>query len=222
MNGRADRRRRLSVVAALAAAAVGLGACGIPVSQSAQPASSRDLNPQLSQLGPPTTTTPKPPPSVATPHSNHLEIFLVNRGASHLVPVQRSWASHVTPSIALSVLALGPNAVDTRLGLQTDLATGAAPKDVPVNRAGVAKVVLDESTFVPLVGASLYVPLAQITFTLMTNFSYIKGVDFYLGTNPPQLFNYTPDGSNQLSPVTEQTYAALKPVAPAKRSTSKS
>lgn len=215
------RARRLLPTAALVAVAVGLGACGIPVSQSAQPASSRDLPSQLSQVGVPTTTVPKPP-HVAASHSNHLEIFLLNRSGTHLVAVRRSWSGHITPQIALGVLALGPYPSDAKDGLQSDLAQGAAaPKVEAVSKSGIATVRLDESTFVSLVGASLYIPLAQVVFTLMSNFSYIKGVEFYLAVNPPELFNYTPDGFNEPSPVTVQTYATLKPVnVPTKKKSS--
>ena len=214
---RIARERALVRVGALVALALGLGACGIPLSSTAQGYTPRNLSSVLTGKNTPTTTTPKPPP-VRTEHSRHLEIFLVNRAGTHLVGVRRSWTSPVTPQIALNVLAFGPTASDSKLGLQTDLAQGATTKVVGI-KAGIASVTLDESTFLPLVGSSLYVPLAQIVFTLMTNFSSIRGVNFFLAVDPPVQYNYTPDGFNQPEPVTEQTYAALKPVPPTKSKT---
>ena len=208
--------RRPGLAAALAVAALALGGCGIPLSQGAQPVSSRNLPPVLSGTTPSstTTTTTLPAPSE---HAQHLEIYLVDRDGTHLVAVRRPWQQQVTPIIALGLLALGPNSVDSRRGLQTQL--GAAPKfEVSVGKkTGIATVTLDVSTFSDLFGSNLYVPLAQIVYTLMENFSYIKGIDFYLAGSPPELFNYTPSGSTSLSPVTEETYHLLAPLPAKKR-----
>jgi spore germination protein GerM len=204
-------RRRLLVALLGASIAVSLGGCGIPLSRSAEPTAERSLPPLLSNAPATTAPAPKPPP-VATEHANHLVVYLVDATGQHLVAVKRNWPDKVTPTVALNVLGLGPESQDPR-GLKSFLA--AAPREpVSIGRNGVAKVTLDESTFSVLFGASLYVPLAQIVFTLMANFSNIKGVNFFLAGKPPVLFNYTPNGSVSPQPVTEQTYAALKPLPP--------
>ena len=112
----------------------------------------------------------------------------------------------ITDKSSLELLAQGPNSVDSKRGIQTDL--GAAPHfDVQVAHK-VAQVTLDVSTFGDLFGSNLYVPLAQIVFTLMEDFPSLTGVNFYLAG---ELFNYTPSGTASHAPVTERTYAVLAP-----------
>jgi len=199
-------RLSLKRAVVLGGLALSLGGCGIPLSRSAQAISSANLPAELNGGAPTSTTTSTTVPPVPS-HASHLEVYLVAHSGTHLVAVRRYWEQKVTPLIALGLLIQGPDLSDAKRGIQTDLAT-TDHVEVSVSKAGLAEVTLG-SSFDDLFGTSLYVPLAQIVFTLMVNFPYIKGVNFYLAG---ELFNYTPSGSSSPRPVTERTYALLAPL----------
>ncbi len=207
MSGRA---RSWSALVATALVGLVAAGCGVPLSQSAQMLPKSALPDALAGPGttmPTTTTTTTTLPAKRSAHEQ-LAIYLVG-SSGHLVRVRRYWNQQITPSIALALLAQGPNAAEK--SLTSGIAQSASLR-VSISKRGIASVQLD-STFAQLFGAGLYVPLGQIVYTLMANFPDIKGVNFFLHEEGSSLlFNYTPNGTTALQPVTERTYASLAPL----------
>ncbi|MCU1490498.1 MAG: hypothetical protein JWM85_1903 [Acidimicrobiaceae bacterium] len=205
-------RAKSTVAATLGLLAIGASACGVPLSNGAQPVGAplpAALNlPGASSTS--TTPTTTQPPTKPNP-KDQVVIYLVNV-AGQLVGVRRTWYTTIVPSTALQLLALGPSATEKNLA-PTDLPTRAL--DVRVTKSGIAQVDLSP-TFGSRFGPDLYLPLAQVTYTLMQNFPKVKGVNFYLtGSGGNLLYNYTPEATTTSTPVTTKTYHSLLAPPPA-------
>ncbi|HUZ21953.1 MAG TPA: GerMN domain-containing protein [Acidimicrobiales bacterium] len=204
-------RRRALVGLALGLGALALAACGVPLSTTAQPLSANNV--PFNLIGPngSPTSTSTPAPSDGTPHGPHGEVYFVTSGSSPVLKGTLRFSQvPITPRIALKLLEEGPTAAELKAGLTTRLPGGTQLQVNLDRRSGIATVQLD-APFINLDGQNLYIPLAQIVFTLMRLFSDIKGVNFTLFGS---LYNYTPDGTTSATYVTTQTYISLNPAGP--------
>lgn len=195
---------RVAVAAGLAAAGLGLAACGVPSSHNAISLPGNDRVSAGSTTSSSSTTTTQP----KTVHQTTVYFF---RSDGLLTGVQRAFPSKVTPSDVLFLLGEGPYNNATEKNLKSAVPTIASPRITVTD--GIARVILDGSTFDALYATQLSNALGQIVVTLMTNFPAIKGVNFFL--HEPGLalvpYNYTPFGTAVRRPVTVQTYASLLP-----------
>lgn len=203
-------RRRAVVVLALGLGTLALAGCGVPLSATAQPLSPNNV--PFNLIGPngSSTSTSTPAPSDGTPHGPHGEVYFVTGGASPVLKGTLRFSQvPITPRIALKLLEEGPTTAEIKAGLSTKLPGGTDLHVEVDQRSGIANVQLD-APFIDLDGQDLYIPLAQIVFTLM-RFSAIKGVNFTLFGSP---YNYTPEGTTSNTYVTTQTYISLNPAGP--------
>lgn len=207
-------RRHLAALAALLGLLLLAAGCGVPVAKQAQTLPRKGLPPALALENASTSTSSSTTTTTAPKKAQkRLTIFLVDDHTNRLVAAPRFWSQQLDPSVALGLLTQGASASEK--DLTTGLQTSAALK-LRLRSNGIAHVTLD-STFDGLYGQSLYLPLAQIVYTLMTNFPSIKGVNFYLEGS---LFNYTPTGAAIAHPVTTKTYQSVGPL-PVKKPPSK-
>lgn len=207
------RRRPRLAAAALALVALCCAACGVPTNQSAVMLPQNYKVAVVGEASSTTsTTTTTTLPRGKTPAQPSVFFFGPD---GHLAEVHRPESKLVTPNVVLYLLALGPNAKEKTL---TTLVPPSPNIDVAMPRTkGVADVYLDDASFGPLVGTQLYEALAQIVYTLMSDFPSITGIRFYLRIAGGMIpFNYTPDGNVVTAPVTTQTYASLAPLPPPK------
>lgn len=174
------RRRRATVLAVLVLAALGLGACGVPV--DARPtALARNGIPfgLLDPVPPPTTSTTAPSP-VGVP----VQIFLIGP-AGHLVAVARD-VPVSAPDLAsvLGALVFGPTDVEAASGLQTALSQQTTILGANID-GHIATVNLG-GTFGQLVGPPQIQAVAQIVFTVCT-LPGVTGVTFELSGLPVEV-----------------------------------
>ncbi len=199
-------RRHLVTVAGALAAALGLGACGIPTGGPPEALPATQI-PYHLETGPttPTTTTPAGP---AVGHEVAYSIYLLDNGV--LVPVRRL-APKPAPQFALDSLAFGPTTAEFNASLSSALITFPPPHlrlTGPVTKAGLARVALD-STTASLDPISLYEALGQIVLTL-TQFCGVQEVSFsFNGSAFPA---FLPNGTAPPTPVSRADYLEITPV----------
>jgi hypothetical protein len=197
-----SRLRRLGVPALVLGAGLLAGACGIPLSNAAQPLARSQVPPGLLVKPPPTTTT-----APETPNARPIGVYFLNSSLTRLVKTTADEPT-ASPAEALGLLTYGLTAADNNLGYQTALVPQATPSVKVDNRTGVATVALDTSTEA-LFGSPLYDALAQIVYTITDPGFGVHSVVFtYLGT---RVGAYLPNGTFPLRPVTRADYAQLAP-----------
>lgn len=199
--------RRLVGPALVVAAGAALAACGIPLSNAAQPLSRTGVSSPPGLLDRrPTTTTVAP----RTPNPVPIHVYFLNASGTRLVTTTAEEPPPATASEALGLLAYGPTAADNNAGYQTALSTTPqATPSVKVDKTGLATVALDFSTE-SLYGTGQFEALAQIVFTVTDPRFRVRGVRFTFEGDPVEA--YLPNGSYTPRPVTRADYAALAPL----------
>jgi hypothetical protein len=200
--------RQVVAPAVLVAAGSLLAACGVPLSNAAQPLPKSGAPKGLLEHSPSTTTTTQPS-SKAVP----IDVFFFDATMTRLV---RTVAQEPPPDntqaavgLALGLLTYGPTAADNNAGYQTALSTSpqATPSVRLNNQTGLASVSLDITTY-DLYGPQATEAFAQIVYTI-TQFD-VKGVVFTYGGAPVSA--PLVDGGFTTRPVTRHDYATYAPL----------
>lgn len=211
---RAQELARRGILPALVLTAGALlGACGIPLSNAAQPLPRSEVPNGLIEKPSTTTTTSLP----GTPNSVAIAVYFLNPTGSRLVETTaHEPSSGATAVEALSLLTYGLTLADSEANYETALSASpqATPSVTVDRRTGIATVALDNSTYF-LTGTQAYQALAQIVYTVTDPLFRVKSVQFTYAGDPTQA--YLPNASFVTRPVTRADYKALEPI-PAKTS----
>jgi spore germination protein GerM len=200
--GRVGRR-----ALALALAAIGLAACGIPTGKGPTVIAKADIPFHL--LSPPTASTGTTTPSVGVQPET---IYLV-AASQRVAPVAREVAVPPTPSDTinevLGALLQGPTAEDSAAGLQSFLVAGTKPQVSTTISGNTATV---NFTADPVgVGPNQTLGIAQIVFTVTQPQFGISLVAFEIAGTPKEV--PTASGANVPGPVSRLSYLPQAPVA---------
>lgn len=190
-----------------------LAACGIPLSNAAQPVPRSRVPAGL--LDAPTSTSTTLPAS--STNAMPIGIYFLDSAGTKLVETFARVQPPPTAIEALDFLTYGPTASDSKHGLRTALSLSpqATPR-VKVNRqTGIAIVTLDAATY-DLPGAQEFQALAQIVYTVTDAQFGAHAVQFAYAGEPA--LAYLPNGTYTPRPVTRADYATLAPVKTAERS----
>jgi hypothetical protein len=170
--------RRLVLPAGLALVALGLGACGIPLSSAPHRLPSSALPAALTQRQP---ASPQQSPS--STKGQTVFIFLVSSASGLLVQVDRSVSRPATVQKVLYALEEGPFSTEYRLGYESAVSGASHLVAIGPVINGTATVRLDRQ-YGLLSGETPVEELAQIVWSLTSSNLGVKRVNF-VGSNGP-------------------------------------
>ncbi len=202
-----SHRFKASLVFLLALLSVLLSSCGIPLSSQPTPLPINKI-PLGLEAGPKTSVpTPKIPVGKRGSTGSVFYVYFIDNNL--LTPVTRS-ALHLSPSIALKELLLGPTITEQSSNITTALQLDPQPSlSLKITKGSnpIATVGLDTTT-ASSSPIYLYEELGQIVWTL-TQFCNITAVKFtYAGAPFPA---YLPNGTAPTDPVNRIDYLEIVP-----------
>lgn len=197
--------RAVAGVALVAAGALALAGCGVPIGGAHALPRSGIPSALLQRQLPPQTTTP-----TTTPTGDYVlaTIFWVGPGGTSLVPAQR-WVPGTAPlRSALDDLTTGPLPSETSQGDSSALDPNVRLAADPTPNGQVVTVDFT-SPFGLISGPEQVLAVAQVVYTVAASEGCGIGVAFEIDGTAAAVPIY--NGAETLGPVSQSDYAALKP-----------
>lgn len=194
-----SRVRLATVVAGLLCGAVTLAGCGIPTEATSTPISPSRVPYHLLSPQPPATTTTTSPA-----YTTSITVYFTVTFSRYVAPVTVQ-VQKPTLTVVLEVLLGGPSPVLASKNYQSAFAPSV--QLVHASVAGSVATVDFNRPFGQLSGTSALLAVAQVVFTVTTNFTNVKALKFQIDNVTTAV--PTPATGLTLAPVGPDLYKTL-------------